>query len=44
MEALNPGYLTSMRRRTQREYGQQWWWEPGDVAPERAPDFAKAVE
>ncbi len=44
MEALNPGYLTSMRRRTQREFRQQWWYEPGELTPERAPDLGKAVE
>lgn len=42
-EALSPGYLSSIRQRTQREYGQDWWWTPGEVAPERAPDFGKAI-
>jgi hypothetical protein len=44
MEQLNPGYLTSMRRRTAREYGQEWWWDPGEPTPERAPDLGKAIE
>lgn len=43
-EALNPGYLSKLRRRTRREYGQNWWWEPGTTAPQRAPDLAAAVE
>jgi hypothetical protein len=42
-EALSPGYLANMRARTQKEYGQSWWWEPGETAPDRAPDFATAI-
>jgi len=42
-ESLSPGYLDTMRRRTKKEYGQDWWWEPGEMAPERLPDFAGAV-
>lgn len=41
-EALNPGYLDSMRARTQREFGNDWWWAPGEVAPDRAPDLGNA--
>ena len=44
MEALDPGYLSSIRRRTMREYSQDWWWEPGELAPERLPDFGAAIE
>lgn len=43
LESLSPGYLATIRQRTQREYGQAWWWEPGEVAPERAPDVSKAI-
>lgn len=43
MEALSPGYLNSMRSRTRKEYGQSWWWEPGEVSPDRAPDLGAAV-
>jgi hypothetical protein len=42
-EALNPGYLESMRRRTEREYGQDWWWRPGQTTPERRPDLSNAI-
>lgn len=41
-EALNPGYLESMRSRTQREFGNDWWWAPGEFAPDRAPDVGNA--
>lgn len=44
MEALSPGYLAAMRSRTQRQTGQQWWWQPGELTPERAPDLDKAIE
>ncbi|HEY5850409.1 MAG TPA: hypothetical protein VIT62_06545 [Lysobacter sp.] len=53
-EALSPGYLDRMRQRTEEQYGQSYFWEPGgspidsinsgsDFKPERAPDLAKAV-
>jgi len=43
-ESLSPGYLGSMRRRTLKDYGQEWWWQPGEMTPERAPNFAGAFE
>lgn len=42
-EALNPGYLSRMQQRAQRDWGQSFWWEPGELTPDRAPDFAAAV-
>ena len=44
MESLNPGYLASIRRRTQREYQQDWWWDLGEPTPQRLPDFSAALE
>lgn len=43
LEALSPGYLSSIRRRTQREYGQDWWWGLGETTPERAPNLSEAL-
>jgi hypothetical protein len=43
LEALSPGYLGAIRERTAREYSQEWWWQPGEFEPERAPDFGKAI-
>lgn len=42
-EYLSPGYLRRMRRRARREFGQSWWWEPGEPMPERAPEMAAAI-
>jgi len=42
-ESLSPGYLGSMRRRTMKDYQQEWWWEPGELTPQRPPDFEKAM-
>jgi len=44
LEALSPGYLQSIRRRTQREFNQAWWWEPGETMPERLPDIGGALK
>jgi hypothetical protein len=42
-EMMSPGYLSTMRRRQQREFGQTYYWEPGTTAPQRAPDFGRIV-
>lgn len=44
MEFLSPGYLSNIRQRTAKEYGQQWYWQPGELMPERAPDLSRAVQ
>jgi hypothetical protein len=44
MEALSPGYLASIRSRTMRQTGQDWWWKPGELTPDRAPDVGAAIE
>jgi len=44
-EQLSPGYLSNMRERAQRDWGQQYWWDPNSTAgngsflPDRAPDL-----
>jgi hypothetical protein len=42
-ENVSPGYLSRMRARARKEWGQDFWWEPGAGLPERAPDFSQAV-
>lgn len=43
-EALNPGYLSSMRSRHNSEFGNDWWWGPGEMTPDRAPNLGVALE
>jgi hypothetical protein len=42
-EALSPGYLRRMKRRARREFNQEFWWQPGEMEPDRAPDFGAMV-
>lgn len=42
-EHFSPGYLSTMRSRAYREFGQRYWWEPGETTPDRLPDPAAAV-
>ncbi len=41
-ESLSPGYLARMRRRANRDWNQDFWWQPGETTPDRAPDFSRA--
>ncbi|MCE4056292.1 hypothetical protein [Pseudomonas sp. Au-Pse12] len=41
-EYFSPGYLRRMERRAQREFGQSYWWEPGEMSPSRLPDLGAA--
>ena len=38
---LSPGYLSTMASRARREFNQEYWWEPGEAAPSRAPDMTR---
>lgn len=42
-ENLSPGYLSKMKQRAAKDFGQSYWWAPGTGAPDRAPDLGKAV-
>lgn len=44
MEMVSPGYLGNMRSRTLRDYDQQWWWQPGETAPDRPPALEEAFQ
>ncbi|MES1993186.1 MAG: hypothetical protein V4457_06175 [Pseudomonadota bacterium] len=37
-EYFSPGYLATVRSRSERDFGQRYWWEPGQATPDRAPD------
>lgn len=41
-EAANPGYLSRMRSRAMKDWNQDYYWAPGEIAPDRAPDLSKA--
>lgn len=38
-EYFSPGYLSTVRALAQRDFGQQYWWQPGETLPDRAPDL-----
>jgi len=42
-EMLSPGYLARMRDRARKDWGQDFYWRPGETLPERAPDLSSAV-
>lgn len=42
-ENLSPGYLSKMKQRANKDFGQNYWYTPGTGLPDRAPDFGKAV-
>ena len=42
-EALSPGYLSSIRSRSMKEYNQDWWWQPGELTPDRPPNLEAAI-
>lgn len=42
-ELLSPGYLQRMKRRAKKDFGQGFWWSPGESMPDRAPNFNTAV-
>jgi hypothetical protein len=42
-EAVNPGYLARMQQRAMRDYGQDYFWQPGEIMPDRAPDLATSI-
>lgn len=42
-ENLSPGYLARIRNKAKKDWGQDYWWKPGEAAPERAPDLGAAV-
>jgi len=42
---VDPDYRKSFsrhERRMKKDFGQTFWWRPGELTPERAPDFGNA--
>jgi hypothetical protein len=42
-EYFSPGYLSRIRARSEQQFNQQWWWEPGQTLPDRPPDLSATV-
>lgn len=42
-EMASPGYMRRMKYRAQREYHQDFFVDPGEMLPHRAPDFSKML-
>lgn len=38
-ENLSPGYLSRIENKAKKDWGQEWWWQPGEATPDRAPDL-----
>lgn len=43
-ENMSPGYLSRMRSRARKDWGNDFWWRPGETMPDRAPDIPHAAE
>jgi len=43
MVQLSPGYLSTIRQKTLKDYGQDSWWTPGDMSPSIAPDLSQML-
>lgn len=41
-ESLSPGYLSKMKSRAQKDWRQDYWWNPGTGTPDRAPNLGAA--
>lgn len=39
-ETLSPGYLQRVQNKAQKDWGQEYWWKPGEATPDRAPDLS----
>jgi hypothetical protein len=42
-EMASPGYLSTMQNKMRRQYGETYWWKPGEAVPDEAPDMGKIV-
>lgn len=44
---VDPKYQSKIRRvqtKYRREYGQDYWWRPGETEPDRGPDLESAIK
>lgn len=38
-ENLSPGYLGRIRGKARKDWRQEYWWDPAEATPDRAPSF-----
>lgn len=38
-ESMSPGYLSRIRSKARKDWGADYWWQPGTGLPDRAPSF-----
>lgn len=46
-QVADPNYNSNRRkieRRLKRDYGQRFWWAPGELSPDRGPDLEAAIQ
>jgi hypothetical protein len=41
-EMVSPGYLARVESRARRDFGQSYYWRPGEMSPSRPPDIEAA--
>lgn len=42
-ETMSPGYLSRMKQKAMRDWGQHFYWDPREPLPERPPDMQAAL-
>ncbi len=42
-EGMSPGYLSRVQQRSQKDWGNRFWWKPDEGMPGRAPDLEAAL-
>lgn len=42
-EMASPGYIRRMKQRARKDYGQEFYWTPGEPVPSRMPNYLRAV-
>lgn len=42
-DMASPGYTQRMEQRARQQFNQQYYWRPGSVTPDRAPDLSRAA-
>lgn len=43
-ELASPGYMNRVEQKAHSEFGQSFYWKPGAVLPQRAPDLEKVIK